>query len=478
MSATPAESHPVVITRSAWPHRIARTCRRHCGACRAGDEPFAVHRHGPSATRHKRYPAMPRAASLAAWPSLLSCHAAVGLARQSTPVRATLSRMASEPRVVWVLGAGFSKPLGGPLLGQLLSPGSVQDLQERFGRGRLPVSDAARCACHVYHYGRKYAEGSLLPDPIAGETLWEDAEDFIARLDSSESIAGARYTLQRICTTLRRLIPASWPQKEPSLEDMREGARRLVAADCSLFAEDAKLIHEPWSAHIDWARHLDKRHTIVTFNYDRVPERLRGYIKHEHRTTNLAVLLPSEDPNSQQLSAQARVLKLHGSVDWRRTEEGVVRAADDFALTASGKDMVIATPGPTKTEVTALLEPLWLLAHKEIEAADPIVFVGYRFPPTDAIAKKRLLEAIESAATQRRNAEGLLHVHIVLGPRNPDAPRLIELLRRALQRGGLKEYDELRGIFAPGGYYRIYEHQLYAEDFFIGHSDALLIPDP
>ncbi|WP_242392001.1 hypothetical protein [Anaeromyxobacter oryzisoli] len=36
-------------------------------------------------------------------------------------------------KIVWILGAGFSKPLGGPLLTELLSPGSMDILQAAFG---------------------------------------------------------------------------------------------------------------------------------------------------------------------------------------------------------------------------------------------------------------------------------------------------------------------------------------------------------
>ena len=65
-------------------------------------------------------------------------------------------------RVAWIVGAGFSVPLGGPTLQQLLSKSSYESLKVRFadesGKQAL-LSPSAFTAIRLYHYGRRYPDG-------------------------------------------------------------------------------------------------------------------------------------------------------------------------------------------------------------------------------------------------------------------------------------------------------------------------------
>lgn len=72
------------------------------------------------------------------------------------------------------------------------------------------------------------------------------------------------------------------------------------------------------------------------------------------------------------------------------------------------------------------LSALWGYAQDALAGADRIVFLGYRFPESDAQAKSRLLAAIGSN-------EKPLDVHIVLGPQTArdDATRLQGMLHHA-----------------------------------------------
>jgi hypothetical protein len=81
------------------------------------------------------------------------------------------------------------------------------------------------------------------------------------------------------------------------------------------------------------------------------------------------------------------------------------------------KRAVIGLPGQHKLNLpTGLLKCIWDPAMAAIEAADAIIFVGYRFPETDNMAKRRLIDAL------KKNPNAM--VHIVLGANNPDMPRL------------------------------------------------------
>jgi hypothetical protein len=379
-----------------------------------------------------------------------------------------------KPQIAWILGAGFSRPLGGPLLGQLLSPGSFRNLKERHV-GNPPVSNDAEAACHVYHYGRAYADGGLWPNhqPMVGERLWDDAEEFLDLLDSASAGGGNAGTIRRILATLQKQH-SSQSLGNATIPGMATGARRLIAAECSHFVEDATITQERWAEHIEWVKLLDNRHTVVTFNYDRVLDRITDYLSEVlHHNNRPAVLLPGDDPKAEEFSGRTRVYKLHGSVDWERMHAGIRRSDRAFALTAQAEQMVIATPGPTKAKITTAIESLWARAIAEISVADAVVFLGYRFPPTDGTARRRLLGAIEEAA-RRRVPNQTLHLHVVLGPNSSDAPRLIELLRLVARRAGLLDNRKTHVVDASHRYYRIHQHQLYSQDFFTVYSEGML----
>jgi len=53
---------------------------------------------------------------------------------------------------VWILGAGFSKPLGGPLLGKLLSPESERDLRVRYSKMPQLWTHHASHAIEQFHW--------------------------------------------------------------------------------------------------------------------------------------------------------------------------------------------------------------------------------------------------------------------------------------------------------------------------------------
>jgi hypothetical protein len=94
---------------------------------------------------------------------------------------------------VWILGAGFSKPLGGPLLDDLLSPATTTMVRALYWanpfigeeKGKKPrkddlLSEAKRAATLARNL---YAK--LGPEAKPGERLWSDAEAFLEQLDAA-----------------------------------------------------------------------------------------------------------------------------------------------------------------------------------------------------------------------------------------------------------------------------------------------------
>ena len=95
--------------------------------------------------------------------------------------------MADPWRTVWILGSGFSKPLGGPTLPQLLSYAAFHDIGVRYA-DREWVQDVNHGVIrYLYHYGTRFAAGEILGGiPHGpGEPLWEHAEEFLDYLDTA-----------------------------------------------------------------------------------------------------------------------------------------------------------------------------------------------------------------------------------------------------------------------------------------------------
>ncbi len=206
----------------------------------------------------------------------------------------------------------------------------------------------------------------------------------------------------------------------------------LVRASCSFYATQETPIEslERWAPYIRWRDRLSGSlsnigHTVITFNHDRVVERLGRPFR---------VVLPGEGTRDEH---EVPVYKLHGSIDWWWNADRsrvLTERTDDHALPA------ICTPGPTKHLATSgPLKPLWDQAMAALRKANVVVFIGCRFPETDAVAKEHLLAAI--GAGQRP-----LTVRIVLGPDvgSPDVARLAGMLRWAAARGEIITGDQIR----------------------------------
>jgi hypothetical protein len=359
-------------------------------------------------------------------------------------------------KTVWVLGAGFSRSLGGVLLDDLLSPATNNLVQALYadnvyiGHCDGPRDDGARHAAQAVRL--LYEEYG--PKSRTRTVIWTDAEAFLDQLDAAaRSVDGA--AAKRILRTLDRL------GLEPPLylPDLHTAARRLVAAACCAFLKEADLDEERWQPYREWARKTDGSDSVVTFNYDRVLE----LTKNQFKFVMPGKWQPPPEPNVP------RVYKLHGSVDWNRAmaADGTITWRPDnpeFSLLCKADQIGIATPGPTKRLSAEELNLVWTGALDRLREANVIVFVGYRFPPSDAEAREKLLWAV------RENTSKHLELHIVLGADRslPDVVRLQELLRYSLARAGRAEHDA-RTSFDPqnfvGTNFRLSTHALFAEDF-------------
>lgn len=327
--------------------------------------------------------------------------------------------------VVWILGAGFSVPLGGPTLASLFSAHAYAHLEAVYHSGDGPLGDARRVvlgaaatiARRLYLAGSRDDHGAITAADrrenrratFAG--MWGDAEDFLDTLETA-ALAPDGALSRRLKRVADRLMS---PGNAPPIPEIRDAARRMLAIECSSFLLEASPDSERWEPYRVWRDELMSDanvHTVVTFNYDLVLETLgfQNWVTLPHAATGEASCL----------------LKLHGSVNWKKGLNGErisIESDPHFVATCTDEQLAIAPPGPSKaTIVKEEFEELWKLAERRLQQATAVFFVGYRFPPTDSTARRRILRAIPSSGC------GL---NIVLGPADPhgDVARLCGLLK-------------------------------------------------
>lgn len=379
----------------------------------------------------------------------------------------------NKPRVVWILGAGFSKSLGGPLLEDLFSYDRVQrtiDRDPSKGKALKSVWRVFRCAKEFSASTEFFAKAE-----------WRDAEEFLELLESAagngeasqqESAAGDGEAWQRSWKRLKPYLPTARkgcvaPPKvldalnDPAkakvmLKDWYDAAIDHFAAACSDFIPDDESVRtlERWEPYRLWYKGLrlstdpEATDSVITFNYDPVVEvlaracRMGGGADHQRENDFRLVpygveALEGEGDGKAVGTPVAELFKLHGSVDWEHpgdtADAPIKRLRSDASDQTSERKMpFLATPGDAKRQhVHGSLKKIWDAALNRIKAADVIIFVGYRFPPSDAHARSKILGAISEKASPE------WRVRIVLGPdkADPGLRRMAGLIQWAIGDG-------------------------------------------
>jgi hypothetical protein len=295
---------------------------------------------------------------------------------------------------------------------------------------------------------------------------WVDAEEFLEQLDNAAFAPSGRAAVQALLRSRAQAASLAIPTTD-FFESMAAAAKRMVAAECCMFLRNADPHSERWRPYVNWAKSLQADDTIITFNYDRVVEVAAAAAGRE-----IAVLAGGQ-PVREGLP---RLLKMHGSVDWRRGgNEYVLVNAPEHAVTCPADEIGIASPGASKLTLSQQWKGLWQAAGTALQQAQAIVFVGYRFPPTDSYSRERLLGAVG-----QNNSGPHVSVHTVLGPdtQGDQARRLDGMLRYALGQTRRKPFLGGRlPIQSPPTFFTLLAQPLYAEDFLsLVHREAIIDP--
>jgi hypothetical protein len=316
-------------------------------------------------------------------------------------------------KIVWVLGAGFSRSLGGPLMADLFTEEADNVTRIFYPKDKFPLlgEEVTTRATKLFRYGAR---------PGGVEKLWGDPEEYLARLDTAVRRGADSSTWEHLTHVLARSYATT---RTYTLDEVSNAARRVLAAQCSAFLQEIDTTEEKWTPYHHWSNQLGRHDTVMTFNYDQVLENLAD------AGASFSFRLPGQKIYTV---GSSWVLKLHGSIDWRMTSsEGntsCVRAGRCFALTGPADELVIAGPGPQKRDtINDQLSDLWNDAEERLQQCDGIVFLGYRFPDADASAVDRFIRAI----IQNNNPK--LKIYVVLGNSSPDAAGVVEMLQRIVR---------------------------------------------
>jgi hypothetical protein len=352
-------------------------------------------------------------------------------------------------KTVWVLGAGFSRSLGGPLLADLFGP--VPEADDLAYFPRESCGDLARDLCvtrQVFKHG-------------LNQKCWANAEEFLAKVDEAFDERGRSWNI------LRRVVQESHSHltQRPAdyLEDIQRTVRRTLAAESMRFALDPNLEDERWLPYREWARTLEPGlDTIVTFNYDTALECIS-----EREQGRMLTALPT---TVEEVATRGRVpiYHLHGCAEWVVEGLAVTHVCIEEAL-GGGREIAIGVPGPNKAGFAETrARPLWHAAEDALANADNIAFVGYSFPRTDAMAHIRLLKAIR----RDQSTEARRYAHLVLGRdiHSDDQGRMVALIESC--HGPRRRFVMHPGS-TPTNAFVIRQHPLGAEDFLAHYSDIL-----
>lgn len=260
-----------------------------------------------------------------------------------------------DEHVVWLLGAGFSKPLGGPLFSELLSKSVGRWVRAWLASREGPEINID--VCGLYLRGED-------------ERLWTNAEECLDLMDLARSDQAVRLAVSEALNGL----------DEDDAKQTFAALTHFVAIATSHFLERAtgqQSLPESWAPFEQWANTMTDQDSVITFNYDRVVETLLQRTGKKPR----------------------RFVKLHGTVP--EMDELCDHMRENKPIST------IAVPGPGKQRHAQdpQFEEEWKKAAQALNEARRLVVVGYSFPASDAFVLSFVLRHCKAG-----------FVDIVVGP--------------------------------------------------------------
>jgi hypothetical protein len=267
-------------------------------------------------------------------------------------------------RIVYILGAGFSAPLGLPVVRNFIF--RAKDLYSEAPEGRdhfKNVFEEVRRLSNV----KNYFDADLL-----------DIEEILSILDMSAQFEGKSLAddfVRFIQDTILSLTPAPESKVADAVFQVGPWApyARFVAALTNLVVWDDDSDRDRRFVRAFPAKKPRMRYDVVSLNYDCVLEHAARLVHEAFRATDPVAF--SRDPRARETFAHAPALaKLHGSVD-----NGPI------------------VPPTWRKLVQETMVQQWTMARDVLCRANSIRILGYSLPTTDSYVRY-LLKAAASEA--------------------------------------------------------------------------------
>lgn len=275
-------------------------------------------------------------------------------------------------KIVYILGAGFSKDAGGLLMNEFLSRSRLNSPQKTLNK--------------VYPSLKRFMQQSI-KDCLIGQD-W-NIENFFNIVSEAELLD----------LKFKRLKDSNWNASQiyRYLVDCIAN-ELLISMSKKLGKTNSQIPHQ----YLDFARKcLNKNATIITFNWDHIPEwlLLTEYGQMNYCLEDVKVV----DRSIGKIDKGIKLLKLHGSVNWLVCENSNHHVHIYNSWLAHRQRLpyckkckrqlykMIIPPVWYKRGYAQRIAELWEIAADELCIADRIVIIGYSLPSLDFSAKHLLL---------------------------------------------------------------------------------------
>lgn len=342
---------------------------------------------------------------------------------------ATSLEMQSPAKVkvkhAYILGAGFSVPLGGPLFNDLLSIRLLRFYDHLFDDRPPNVNEASwnfvrRLPVFVKQALQKGVEGEGYPRNLPSIDV--NAEQL---LEFMEAMAHGKTNW--LCRLLRSDVN-TLGSSEQSIGEKAKIAFRLLkvrlAIEVVKYLDDVPRESDRWLPYHEWFASLGSDDTIITTNYDPVLEMLASVEDSAVDFSTIHFDGQIRSANNKHGIGLPSLFKIHGSYDWQMVDGEIQRRPVREISDLFERDIAIGTPGLEKFQL--LSDPLsrpWAIAKERLKQAHVVSIVGYSLPETDNLARMDLLEILGM------NPD-LKSVNIVLGARNERGVRAKSLVEQ------------------------------------------------
>ncbi len=236
---------------------------------------------------------------------------------------------------------------------------------------------------------REFLEAQKGGEPIdIEEVLWnlDELRDYLQASRDPEAVAGWMMSGNRISQLIGGPDLSPFLRGLPGLEDRIQNLKSEINTQVYQFyakAPDPKKLRD-WIQLLRGLAESDSNIEIFTTNYDRVLERVIGEaeinveIGLKPNPDQMALDMTLWDSSGQPLNNnRGRLTKLHGSVNWQRSAEGIV--ASNPIFTGDHQNHSILYPGykgePDQEPFIKFHEHLRAVVQK----ANIAIFVGFAF---------------------------------------------------------------------------------------------------